>query len=74
MLPGLRHLNWTSEPAIVADTLEELAALIGVDPAGLLKTVAEFNAATSGAPLDPAVPDGRSTTGIEPRKSNLQLR
>lgn len=70
VMPGLRQLNWTSEPAIVADTLEELAALIGVDPAGLLKTVAEFNASTSGAPLDPAVLDGRSTTGIEPRKSN----
>lgn len=57
---------------IVANTLEELAAkLEGVNAAGFLKTVREFNAAVRTAvPFNHAIKDGRCTAGIEPPKSN----
>ena len=55
-----------------ADTLEELAArLDGVDAAGFLRTVREFNAAVRrGVPFDPTVLDGRGTDGLAVPKSN----
>src|SRR5262249_9382689 len=57
---------------VSADTLEELAAkLEGVDAAGFLRTVREFNAAVrTDVPLNHAIKDGRGTVGIEPPKSN----
>ncbi len=57
---------------IVANTLEELAAkLEGVNAAGFLKTVREFNAAVrADVPFNHAVKDGRCTVDIEPPKSN----
>jgi tricarballylate dehydrogenase len=53
-----------------ADTIEELARKLEVDPAGLAKTVREFNAAVQPGPFDPAVLDGKRTQGITPPKSN----
>lgn len=57
---------------VVANTLEELAAkLEGVNPAGFLKTVREFNAAVrTDVPFNHAIKDGRCTVGVEPPKSN----
>ena len=57
---------------VTADSLEELAAkLEGVDPEQFLKSVREFNAAVrADVPFDHTIKDGRSTVGIEPRKSN----
>lgn len=53
-----------------ADTLEELALIIGVDPAALRRTVDEFNASiTSSAAFDPTIKDGR-VAAVHPSKSN----
>jgi tricarballylate dehydrogenase len=54
------------------NTLEELAPkLEGVDPDQFLKTVAEYNAAVqTDVEFNPAVLDGRGTTGLEVPKSN----
>ena len=51
----------------------ELADALGIDRAGLERTVAEFNAATTGGEFDPAALDGLRTDGIEPPKSNWAL-
>ena len=54
-----------------AGTLEELAARLGIVPGGLTETVAAFNAAVRrDVPFDPAIKDGRGTTGIDPPKSH----
>ena len=57
-----------------APTLEDLAGLIGVDPAGLTRTVESYNAA-----IDRSVAfttqgkDGRAARGLTPPKSNWAL-
>lgn len=55
-----------------SDTLEGLArAMDGVDAAGFLRTVREFNQAVDSAtPFDPNTLDGRSAQGLTPPKSN----
>ena len=57
---------------VSANTLEELAPkLEGVDAAGFLKTVCDYNAAVrKDIPFEKAVKDGKGTVGIEPPKSN----
>ena len=57
---------------VKANTLEELAEkLEGVDPAGFLQTIKEYNSAVNKEiPFNPTIKDGRSTEGIEVRKSN----
>lgn len=53
-----------------ADTLEELALAVGIDPAALRRTVDEFNASiTSNAVFDPTIKDGRRAA-VDPPKSN----
>jgi len=56
-----------------ADTLEELAAGLEIDPAGLKKTVANYNAACQGGKFNPSVLDGVRTQGLSPPKSNWAL-
>jgi tricarballylate dehydrogenase len=58
---------------VEADTIEELAELMEVDPARLRSTVDTFNAATHEGHFDPAEKDGLGTSGIEPPKSNWAL-
>ncbi|HYH76595.1 MAG TPA: FAD-dependent tricarballylate dehydrogenase TcuA [Arthrobacter sp.] len=54
----------------VADTLEELASKIGIDPEKLSKTVSDFNNSIDRSiTFDPNVKDGRSAA-TEPVKSN----
>ena len=54
-----------------APSIAELAQKIGIEPAVLVHTVEEFNAACrSDVPLDPRVLDGKCTIGISPPKSN----
>ena len=54
-----------------ADTLEELAERLDIDPAGFVKTIQEYNAAVqTQIPYNPTVKDGRNTVGITPPKSN----
>lgn len=53
-----------------ADTIEELAVAIGIDPAALRRTVDEFNSSiTSSAAFDPTIKDGR-VAAVDPPKSN----
>ena len=53
-----------------SNTIEGLAAELGIDVAGLVKTVQEFNAACQPGEFKPAVLDGKGTQGIAPPKSN----
>ena len=43
---------------------------LGLDPAALEATVAEFNAAIGPGEFDPYSFDGKSTVGLDPPKSN----
>ena len=63
-------------PPFQAPSVEALAPMLGLDPARLVATVSQFNAA---CPDGTAVPDyagldGRSTSGIVPPRSNWALR
>jgi len=58
-----------------ANTIEELATKIGLEPKVLVHTVDEFNRAVSDdKPFDPRRPDGRSTKGLAIPKSNWANR
>ncbi len=56
-----------------APSIEELARKLEIDPAGLARTVAAFNAAVQPGAFNPAVLDGKATRGITPPKSNWAL-
>ena len=59
---------------VEADSIEELAAGLEIDPQALAKTVREFNAACrSSNAYNPAVLDGVSTEGLSPDKTNWAL-
>ena len=54
-----------------ADTIEELATRLDIDPQSLSRTVQEYNASVqTDVPYNPAIKDGRCTVGIDPPKSN----
>jgi tricarballylate dehydrogenase len=53
-----------------ADTLEELAAIVGIDGARLRATVEEFNAACVPGSFDSTVHDDCRTEGLDPPKSH----
>jgi len=57
---------------VTADSLEELASkLEGVDSARFLEMIAEYNAAVrDDVPFNPAIKDGRGTSGLTVPKSN----
>ena len=58
-----------------AGTIAELAAKLGLEPTVLQHTVEEFNKAVQeGTPFDATKPDGRSTMGIHPKKSNWAMK
>jgi len=59
---------------LTANTIEELAVKMEVDPKALVATVDEYNAAVKDGPYDPNVLDGKSTVGLTPPKSNWALR
>ena len=56
-----------------ANTIEELARALDIDPDGLARTVREFNAACQPGDYNPAILDGKGTRGITPPKSNWAL-
>ncbi len=56
-----------------ADTVEELARKLEIDPEGLVRTVREFNAAVQPGEFNPAILDSKCTKGITPPKSNWAL-
>jgi tricarballylate dehydrogenase len=54
-----------------ANTLEEVAQALGIDPDGLVRTVAEFNEAVmKDREFNPTILDGKGTEGVHPAKSN----
>jgi tricarballylate dehydrogenase len=57
----------------VSDDLREIAAEMNLDPEALLATVEEFNRAVQPGDLDFAIRDGKSTSGVTPKKSNWAL-
>jgi tricarballylate dehydrogenase len=56
-----------------ANTIEELAKKLEIDPEGLARTIREFNAACQPGDYNPAILDGVKTRGITPPKSNWAL-
>ena len=56
-----------------ADSIPELAANLGIDVGGLVRTVEAYNAACQPGDYDPSKLDGLSTVGIDPPKSNWAL-
>jgi tricarballylate dehydrogenase len=69
-VPFYELLNTTDKEPETADTLGGLAEKLGLDPAALQATVAEYNAAAGPQPFDPTRMDGKATTGITPPKTN----
>ncbi len=69
--PLLREEEYGSRPIAMAeaDSLDELALALGIDPAGLERTISEFNDNIVDAPFDPTVKDGRASH-VEPPRSN----
>lgn len=57
-------------PAIKAATVGELAVKLGLDPAAVEATVAQFNAACQPGPFDNLKLDGVHTDGLDPPKTN----
>jgi tricarballylate dehydrogenase len=58
-------------PAIKADTIEELAVKMKLDPARVRRTIDSFNAAVKpGQAFDNLKLDGSSTEGLTPNKTN----
>lgn len=55
---------------VESDSLKALAAGLGIDQSGLVRTVGEFNESITGEEFDPTVKDGKHTVGISPAKSN----
>jgi tricarballylate dehydrogenase len=60
----------TDQPPIVAVSIGELAAQLGLDPAALEATVAEYNAAIEPGEFNPKIRDGKAAPGLVPPKSN----
>ncbi|KAI0197553.1 succinate dehydrogenase/fumarate reductase flavoprotein subunit [Astrocystis sublimbata] len=63
----------TDKPPEKADTIEELASKLGLDPQALKQTVDEFNAATNDKEFDLMKLDGKATVGLHPNKTNWAL-
>jgi tricarballylate dehydrogenase len=57
-------------PGAKADSLPELAALLGLDPAQFLQTVEQYNAACRAGSFDHTVLDDCSTEGLAPAKTH----
>lgn len=68
--PSVADIMLTDQAPVEADTIEGLAQALGLDPAALAATVAEYNAAIQPGPTDRTIHDGKCTLGIEPPKSN----
>jgi tricarballylate dehydrogenase len=56
-----------------ADTLEELAEALEIDPERFARTVADYNAAVQPGEFDPSRRDGKHTEGLPVPKSNWAL-
>lgn len=72
--PLLRAEEYDSSPitGAAAGSLHELAAELGIDRPGLLRTVEDFNASIVQRPFNPTVKDGRAAR-VHPPKSNWAM-
>lgn len=62
--------DYAKQVPVKANTVEELAQELDIDPANLTKTFNEYNAAVQDIPFDAARRDGKCTRGVTPPKSN----
>jgi tricarballylate dehydrogenase len=69
-VPNARTAIRTDQQPLRADTIEELAGLIGVPADDLASTVSEYNTACTDGVFDPGKTDGLATSGVRPAKSN----
>ncbi len=71
-LPLLGHEDYDAPGAsrVEAGSIAELAGKLGLDAAALERTVNTFNAAVGPGEFNPAIKDGKGTSGIDPPKSN----
>ena len=58
---------------VTANTIEELAAELEIDPPTLKATIDEFNAACQPGKFNPSILDGVTTKGLSPNKTNWAL-
>lgn len=68
-VPLLRSAYQRSRP-VIANSVEELASALDIDPVRLKKTIEQFNGSVSDVAFDPSKKDGKATRGIDPPKSN----
>lgn len=66
----LLRTNYVRSRPVVANTIEELADGLGIEPKRLRRTVDEFNKAVSPVEFDFSKRDGKCTTGLAVDKSN----
>ncbi|MCB4823974.1 FAD-dependent oxidoreductase [Roseicella aerolata] len=72
-IPNHRLAIRTDKPPVVAATLEEMAAKLGLPAEALAGTVRAYNAACMPGEWKPLEPDGLATRGLTPPKSNWAL-
>ncbi len=72
--PGIMVLFDTDKPPVEADSMPELAAMLGLEAEPLVKTVEDYNAAVGPGEFDPNQRDGKATSGLTPDKSNWAYR
>ena len=71
--PEFQRAWYPVAPPVISQTLEELAAALGIAPDGLARTVREYNGAVQPGELDLDRLDGKGTRGLSPPKSNWAL-
>lgn len=69
-IPNLKTAIRTEEKPVRGDSIAALAKAIDVDPGVLAETIEAYNAACPDGEWDPTRPDGLTTTGVTPPKSN----
>lgn len=72
-IPNYRLGIRTDQPAIEANTLEELARKLEIPAEDFVSTVQAYNAGCKGGDYKPLVEDGVCTDGVRPGKSNWAL-
>jgi tricarballylate dehydrogenase len=58
---------------VSADTIEELARKLEIEPAALAQTIESFNTAVGDGEFNPNILDGKRTNGLRPDKTNWAL-
>lgn len=58
---------------VTANSIEDLAKELEIDPGALVNTVSNFNKACQPGKFNPSVLDGVTTTGLSPNKTNWAL-